>query len=45
MGNDIGAAFVSNLIAKNMINEALYGKPVSKKKKSGLKKFFKKLSK
>ncbi|WP_375749497.1 hypothetical protein [Vibrio sp. HN007] len=45
MGNDIGAAFVSNIIAKKMIDEALYGKPVPQKKKSSMKKFFKKLIK
>ncbi|MDG3085674.1 hypothetical protein P7F88_05990 [Vibrio hannami] len=45
MGNDLGAAYVSNLIAKNMVNEALYGKPARQKKTSSLKKFFKKLAK
>ncbi|WED24471.1 hypothetical protein L3Q72_16470 [Vibrio sp. JC009] len=45
MGNDIGAVYVSNLVAKEMIHEALYGKPQKQKKQSSVKKFFKKLVK
>ncbi|WP_275946119.1 hypothetical protein [Vibrio metschnikovii] len=44
MGNDLGSAYIGQLIAKQMMHEALYGK-VKPKKKSFIKSVWKKLNK
>ncbi|WP_265674133.1 hypothetical protein [Vibrio qingdaonensis] len=44
MGYELGAAYVSQLAAKKMIDDMLYGKP-QPKKKSFLKRMMKKLRK
>lgn len=44
MGNDLGAAYVGQIIAKQMMREALYGK-AQPKKKSFIKMMWKKMAK
>ena len=44
MGNDLGTAYMGQIIAKQMMHEALYGK-AKPKKKSFIKSMWKKMSK
>lgn len=44
MGNDLGNAYIGQMLAKQMMHEALYGKP-QPKKKSFVKSLWKKFSK
>ncbi|WP_164683964.1 hypothetical protein [Vibrio maerlii] len=45
MGYELGSAYLGQIVAKQMIEEALYGKPKKVKKTSFFKRFAKKLSK
>lgn len=45
MGHDLGAAYLSQIIAKQMVEEAIYGKPTTPKRKSRVKALVKKLTK
>lgn len=44
MGNDLGTAYIGQIIAKQMMHEALYGK-AKPKKKSFIKTMWKKINK
>ncbi len=45
MGYELGSAYLGQIVAKQMIEEALYGKPKKAKKTSFIKRLVKKVSK